>query len=379
MSSFIKADLCPIQGYLKRKGEESFLRLIIQVEDNGRSHEFDGVIEEQAVRHCMDVLTAYCNGTLQKNETLSLQECYSVSNIEITNEQPNHCILNILHCNDDALSFDEDIEGLFDDIGFIDDPNGLTDNPTETTEAEMEGLPEPVTIVPDFSCELSHDQICAILESFRKTLDGIDWDQYGKQPLFQFLTPKRDFITVYSILEMEAVVSQHVLGHRLEGIYVNFDYISSFSIDNFQIGNHSDADRDYFWDVILMFDHGILRLIPWKGSTIKLRFYNNNEYQRACIMSQLEGFDSYYYETKGLTTDSILHSVVESVKAIETHEYNETSLIERWNGTVENVPHTYRREPTALLFMMSNSKEVAFLTGDGEELWIRVQDPTQFK
>lgn len=372
MSSFIKADLCPIPGYLKRKGEESLLRLLFQVEDNGEVHEYDGQIGERDVWQCVDVLTSYCsNGILQKSAELNLQELNSCSTIEIiTDKQQPHCIL---HCNISTLSYDEFNDEPFDNDGFFDNPDSFAGNLTDTTEPETKGSPWSVTTPPYFSCELSHDQICAILESFRNTLDVIDWDQYGKQPLFRFLTPKRDYITVYSIPEMEAVVSQYVLGHRLEGIYVNFDLNSCFFVDN-----HSDADRDYFWDVILMFDHGILQLTPWIGSTIKLRFYNNNEYQRACIMSELEGFD-IYYETKGATTDSILHSVIESVKAIETSEYNETSLIERWDGTVESVPHTYRREPTALLFMMNNSKEVAFLTGDGEELWISVQDRTQFK
>ena len=314
MSSFIKADLCPIPGYLKRKGEETLLRLIIQVDDNGEVHTFDGHIGEHDVWQCVDALTAYCsNGILQKNVELHLQELHSFSCIEIiTDKQQPHFIL---YCNIFTLSSDEIHDELFDD-GLFDDPNNSADNQTDTIEPEKEGSPWSVITSPDFSCELSHDQICSILESFQNALDGIDWDQYGKQPLFQFSTPKRDCITVYSIPEMEAVVSQYVLGHHLEGIYVNFDLNSVFFIDDY-----SDADQAYFWNVILMFDHGILELIPWIGSTIKLRFFSNNEITRTCIMNEIEEFDSCYYEIKGPTTDGILHGVIESVKAIETHEY----------------------------------------------------------
>lgn len=75
----------------------------------------------------------------------------------------------------------------------------------------------------ELTCELSDEQVRAMLETFRKAVAGINWETYGKVDQYDFVLPEKEYACCYSAGTLEAEMNGLLLNQRIVRIYIEAD------------------------------------------------------------------------------------------------------------------------------------------------------------
>ncbi len=367
----------PLQGYLKGKNEEPCLGIELTIGSEAGTEQYYGLISHEAIQKTVEMLEALRNGTLQEDRCVCLIDDYRLEiSIEASADNKQHpCAVSVVkkYTGRSYLSYDiDDFFAPAEEKPF--QYKTPAENP-ESSYAKEEFRPE-LRLVPEREVfELENSQMENILASFRDGLGCVDWSQYGKQQLYRFHFPRKKPVGFGTITETNWSISQLIQGHRIERIFFSMTCMYDMHYwENFLEGTLYDLDGQKPWELVMEFDHGFLEMVPWRGSTILLTFFSRDEVICDDYPDDMDGDFGcpQYYETKGPAADSVCDRTVESVQAIDSREYYQSEPDQRWGGSTDWIYQNYR-EPTTLIFRLSNSLELGVVSDESEECRLQVQ------
>ena len=124
----------------------------------------------------------------------------------------------------------------------------------------------------DGEIELGNEQLYSMYEQLIKLYRSIDWTTLGKNPMYKFDLPPKEYEWCYSSKQFQAELEQLVIGKKIKGVFVDSN---SFADPLHERQNFADYLESS--DILILLEDALIDLIICARGLFAVRYYNANE------------------------------------------------------------------------------------------------------